>query len=240
MGARDILDRAIDRHGGEDGKRRLAAVRLSVEHLGGRIPNAKGLGRTHPKPSVITVEPFAPRLTFHDYPEPGWTIVYDDGLLAVHPGEGGGGRQLHMGYRETFRGLKKLRRWSPLDAAYFFGYAVSDYLSLPFSLADKASVGSGVTRDGDMLLDRLDVRHPPGADTHSTKQSYYFAPDGLLVRHDYRADILGPVFTGAHESDDYDESLGVPIALRRTVRARVGRKVLPVTVLEARFALLDD
>ena len=55
MGARDILDRAIDRHGGEDGKRRLAAVRLSVEHLGGRIPNAKGLGRTHPKPSVITV-----------------------------------------------------------------------------------------------------------------------------------------------------------------------------------------
>ncbi len=233
-----ILARAIQRHGGEAGKACLAAVRLRVAHLGGAIPTMKGLGRTHPAPGEITVEPFERRLTFHDYPAPGSTIVYDAGLLALHPGEGGGGKQLHMSYRETFRGLRKLRRWAPLDAAYFFGYAVSDYLALPWSLQALEITGSGVTRQGDMLFDRLDVLHPEDRDTHSRKQSYYFAPDGLLVRHDYRADVLGRMFTGAHMSSDYDESLGAPIATQRVVRARLGRRVLSTIVLEARFEVL--
>ena len=33
-------------------------------------------------------------------------------------------------HRRTFRGLSKQRRWSPLDALYFFGYALARFLQL--------------------------------------------------------------------------------------------------------------
>ena len=109
--ADDIIERAMARHGGEAGRRWLARVPLQVAELGGAIPKRKGLGRTHPMPRDLVVEPFARRLTFLDYPKPGREIVFDDGAIVTD-----GTRREN--YRRTFAGWKKHRRWSPEDNAF--------------------------------------------------------------------------------------------------------------------------
>ncbi len=234
MNADALIERARRRHGGEEGRAWLAAdVTIHVEHLGGMIPKRKGLGATHPKPGVVTVWPFEARMTFHDYPEQGAGLVYDRGTIVR-------GDERLENYRRRFDGWAKKRKWSPEDAAYFFGYAVTDYLALPFALAGLPIHGSGTRPYRGQRVHYVDALHPGGGDTHNSgRQSYYFDESGLLVRHDYRADVLGRLFTGAHDSGEYDESHPAPIARSRIVRARLGRTMLPIKVLEARFRVIE-
>jgi hypothetical protein len=81
----------------------------------------------------------------------------------------------------------------------------------------------------------LTVRFPPSLHTHSPVQTVYFALDGLIVRHDYAADIVGRLARGAHFWRDYVTVEGLPIASRRTVYARLGRLPLPLVALDAHF-----
>ena len=224
-----ILERACARHapgGPTDGDLRFV---FDVTSLGGLIPRGKGLGRTHPKPSHVTVEPAVGRTTMHDYPAPERTLVYERGTILDAP-------ILYDVYRRRFRGPRKLRRWTPRDACYFFGYALVEYLGLPWSLRGRAPMRVRSYRQHGRTYDALTYRWPQGADTHSEVQTFHFAADGLLVRHDYRADILGAVFTGAHGSSDYTTVDGIAVAQQRRVVARLGRWATPLPVLEARFA----
>ena len=101
-------------------------------------------------------------------------------------------------------------------------------------------IGRGVTRYGCDFATYLDQHVENLSDEQiSIEWGQLAQGDVHYETNDYLRGRSRQYVTG-YFRDDYDESLGVPIALRRTVRARVGRKVLPVTVLEARFALLDD
>ncbi|HEX5009395.1 MAG TPA: hypothetical protein VFY71_03260 [Planctomycetota bacterium] len=71
--------------------------------------------------------------------------------------------------------------------------------------------------------------------THSARQTLWLADDGLILRHDYVAEVVGRWAHGAHFWLDYQDVRGVPIALRRRVHARVGERVLSAVVLDARF-----
>jgi LPS sulfotransferase NodH len=66
-------------------------------------------------------------------------------------------------------------------------------------------------------------------------QTVYFAADGLIVRHDYVADIVGSLARGAHFWRDYVTVDGIPIATRRIVYARLFRQPLPIVALDAQF-----
>jgi hypothetical protein len=81
----------------------------------------------------------------------------------------------------------------------------------------------------------LTVRFPPSLHTHCPVQTVYFAPDGLIVRHDYVADIVGAWARGAHFWRDYLTVEGIPLATRRTVYARLGQRPLPIVALDAHF-----
>ena len=117
--------------------------------------------------------------------------------------------------------------WGPLDALYFFGYALANYFSLPFLLAS--------TRLVRMRPNGVVVDFPSGFDTHSRRQAFHFDRSGLLYRHDYTASVVGFWATGSHFSTDYADIDGLWLARRRRVRARLGRLATPIPVLHARL-----
>lgn len=228
---RDLLDRAADRHGGWARWKNLGPITLHVRALGGLVPWVKGLGRTHPMMGRCTVDPHRRRLVVHDFPSPGQDTIFDGGRVA-RVTSGAEPSFDHDDYRQRFAGFAKLRRWTPRDATYFFGYALTHYLGLPFTLAD-AEVLEHRHRPGHALPDRLTVHYPPGSHTHSRIERFHFDPAGLLRRHDYHAEIIGPGAHGAHFSEDYAEVDGLQIARTRRVVVRLGDWPVAIPVLLA-------
>lgn len=227
--ARELIARSIDRHGGERWSR-IERLTLRPRLLSGLVPWAKGNGRTFGLPSRAELEPQIARATFFDYPRAGERGVFEAGRVAL-------GDAPLAERRGRYRGLGKLRRWQPLDALYFFGYALSHYHAMPWTLRDAEPLALRSTgRHGsDDAGFALTVRFPPSLHTHCPVQTVYFAPDGLIVRHDYVADIVGSLARGAHFWRDYLTVEGIPIASRRTVYVRLGRHPLPIVALDAHF-----
>src|SRR5262245_25899353 len=101
--------------------------------LGGLLLSVKGLGRTFSMSSRIDVWSARALAVFHDFLAVGQRAEFAVGAVRLL---GGGGETLAaiLDARATFRGLRKHRRWSPVDVVYFFGYAVTHYHGLPFTL----------------------------------------------------------------------------------------------------------
>ncbi len=135
--------------------------------------------------------------------------------------------------RRSFRGLRKWRRWRPADALYFFGYALTHYHSLPFTLGAGRPLRLSRVRCDGRVLTGVDVELPADLHTHCRRQSFYFDDDGLLRRHDYVADIVGWMARGAHVWRDFVTAHGVPIPRQRHVVARLGRRMTPFVALHA-------
>ena len=206
------LDRAMERFGGEELWRGLQSIELRLLELRGPLMRLKGYGKTHPKAGLVRVRPHERSAEF-------------EGLGRFEAGNVDG----QPGYRDAFAGLRKHRRWSAADATYFFGYAITTYLSIPFVLRDLKTE----TRErGDGGFEII-AEFPDGFDTHSEKQRFSFDREGLLFRHDYRADIVGRFAYGAHFTSGYVTIGGLPIATRRDVYVRLGRWATPIPVLSA-------
>jgi hypothetical protein len=230
--AREVIARSIERHGGARWSR-IERLTLRPRALSGLLPWSKGNGQTFRLPAYAELEPQIARATFVDYPRAGERGVFDAGRVALCDAP-------LAEHRATFRGLAKLRRWRPLDALYFFGYALTHYHAMPWTLRDAEPLalrrtGGGHRPGNDDRGYALTVRFPPSLHTHSPVQTVYFAADGLIVRHDYVADIVGSIARGAHFWRDYVTVDGIPIARRRTVYARLFRQPLPIVALDAQF-----
>jgi hypothetical protein len=74
--------------------------------------------------------------------------------------------------------------WDTLDLMYFLGYAFWNYFSLPYQLT-RNDIEWREVQDG-----LLEARYPPELPVHSRLQRFYFDPNGLLVRNDYRPDFV--------------------------------------------------
>jgi len=238
--ARALLEKAIARHGGLGAYAAFGIVSFRPRELRGLLPKLKGLGKTFQLPPRIDVAPRDHRAVFHDYPTPGRRGLYSNGKVALLD-DNGAMAETHAEIRTTFVGRHKLHRWSPADALYFFGYALTHYCSLPFSLAEGTPAGPlrHARHDG-AALTGIDVQLPPTLHTHSTRQTFYFDDEGLLRRHDYVADIVGPWARAAHYSEDYQTVAGLPMARRRHVVARVARWPTPVVALHAELDITTD
>lgn len=117
-------------------------------------------------------------------------------------------------------------KWRPVDAAYFFGYALANYLSLPFLLSSTRFVSSRGQRG-------VVVDFPDGLDTHCRRQAFHFDDTGLLVAHDYDADVISRFAVGRHFSAHYEAVDGMVFARSRHVLARLGAWTTPLPVLHA-------
>jgi hypothetical protein len=230
--ARAVIERACESHGGERRWRQLE-LGLELRTLSGLIPRMKGAGKTFPVPGRVLVRPSVGAAIFQDYPTPGTQGHFDGGAIWL---EDPAGRR-HTGaanHRTSFTGWNKWRRWEALDALYFFGYAVTHYHALPFTLPEGRLVRHRARADGDTLT--IDL--PAALHTHSRRQTFHFDPEGLIRRHDYVADIVGWWARGAHFWRDHVRVDGYPVARTRHVVARLGSLVTPVTALHAELAVV--
>lgn len=112
--------------------------------------------------------------------------------------------------RENFAGHVLQTPWDQLDSVYFAGYAMWNYLTEPFTFAEPGFTFTELEpwdEDGETWR-RLQVAFPKDLATHSTVQTYYIDDSGLIRRHDYAPDVLGPSeresahYTWAHKEFD--------------------------------------
>lgn len=68
---------------------------------------------------------------------------------------------------------------------------------------------------------------PPGFVSHSVEQEFYFGPDLLLARHDYRVDVAGGFAAIQYVSNLVDvDGIRVPTTRRAYRRGQDGTAIL--------------
>jgi hypothetical protein len=224
-----LLGDVVDAHGGMERWREVREVSARIRTRG--LLMAQKLKRRR-FDCGLAVRTDRQRSAFNPYPGPGRTGVFDEGSVRIE----GDGRHLLAGRdraRDAFFGRPGIARklwWSDLDALYFAGYAMWNYLNTPFMLtADGFTVEerSEVEVEGERCRG-LEVTFPEGFHTHSRRQRFYFDSEGMLRRNDYTAEVVGGFARGAHFSWDHrsvDEII-FPTRRRVVLRGR-GDRLLP-------------
>jgi hypothetical protein len=213
-----LLDEVLEAHGGV--ARWEAAARVRARARSGGLLLRTRVPGTRFADYGLTVELDQRMTVFDPFPEPGVRGVFERGSVRL---ERAGGEVIasRSEPRKDFFGRPGLRRsfrWDPLDATYFAGYAMWNYLSFPLLLT-RAEVAVGEPRPWRGLR-RIEARFPEALDTHSPNQVFYFDSRGLLVRHDYVAEVVGRWARAAHLCADHVKADGLVFPTRR--------KVLPI------------
>lgn len=123
--------------------------------------------------------------------------------------------------RATFAGFQLNTPWDDLHLAYFVGYAMWNYLTLPFAFA---APGFQFTElepwdENGEIWRRLQVTYPDDIATHNRVQTFYFGRDGLLRRHDYDVDVNGGT-PAVHYFSDYTTVEGLSMPTRHMIYVR--------------------
>ena len=226
MAATDLLEHAIDAHGGMDRWRSAREVRVRLSSGGRlfdqRLPkwrHVSGEGR------FLTDRPY---VEFAGYGGPGRRAVFDDGAVRI---EGPGGKVL--GPREDgrawFARFSRRLWWDQLEGLYFRGYAMWNYVTAPFMLAGNGfALREGTPlQQGDEVWRSLVATFPPDIPTHSRQQTFYFDERGWLRRLDYTAEVIYSWATSANLCDDHKWLSGILVPTRRRVVPRLGVRALP-------------
>nr|WP_210743399.1 hypothetical protein [Nocardia cerradoensis] len=123
--------------------------------------------------------------------------------------------------RASFEGHTLGTPWTPVQLAYFTGYAMWTYTAEPFNLTlpgVRIEEGEPWSEDGQRWR-RLHVDYPATIATHSAHQVLYLDRDGLIRRRDYQVDIAGGS-PAAHYVSDFDEVDGVVVPRTRMIYVR--------------------
>jgi hypothetical protein len=210
-----LLDEVFEAYGGtarwEAARRIEARGRSGGLLLRSRVPGSRFADYR------LTVDLGERRTVFDPFPEPGVRGVFEGGSVRLERGDG----EILASRaepRRAFFGLEGIRRsirWDALDATYFAGYAMWNYLTFPrlLTLPDVAVNELEPWRE----LRRLQADFAEGLDTHSPRQTFYFNSGGLLVRHDYVAFVVGRWARAAHLCADHVTADGLVFPTRRRV-----------------------
>ncbi|TFW25985.1 hypothetical protein [Duganella callida] len=123
--------------------------------------------------------------------------------------------------RDSFAGFGLETPWSEAQLAYFVGYAMWNYLTLPFAFAESGFGFEELSpwQENGETWRRVQVSYPAGIATHSPVQTFYFAADGKLRRHDYDVDINGGT-PAVHYFHDYGTFDGISMPTRHLIYVR--------------------
>jgi hypothetical protein len=216
-----LLQRALDGHGGRE--RWEAASEASAHIRCGGIALRSKLAAGPLREYDATVSVKEPRTVIEPYPRTGLRGVFEGDRVRIENVATGATVSERANPRERFPGGMRAIRWDRLDALYFAGYALWNYLTFPYVLTH-----DGVeTRDGGEWVEspgerwaRLDATFPDGFPTHSREQSFYLDGEGRLRRLDYTAEVFGRWAKAAHVCLAHEISDGIPVPVRRRVTPR--------------------
>ncbi len=232
--ARELLELACQEHGGFERFGAVQRLELELESLRGALVRAKGLGSTFSMPRRIEVRPADCVTIFRDFPAADQVGIFERGSVRIENAAGGVIEQ-SPDHRASFGLLSKYRRWRPLDALYFFGYALWHYHTLPFSLASAAFVRLGAARD----LQSITVDFDRSVPTHGRRQTFFFDAAYRLVRHDYQAEILGAWARGCHLWSNFSRVQGLLVARGRRVLPHYFGRPLALPILSAELEVVS-
>jgi len=215
-----LLDEVLEAHGGVERWRAARTIRARARS-GGLLVRTRVPGN-HYADYGLTVEVGVPRAVADPFPTHGRRGVFDRGEARIETATGEIVESRPDPRPEFFgrSGLRRNLRWDALDSTYFAGYAMWNYLNTPYLLTRKGvevREGEPWSQNGETWR-RLEARFPPGFDTHSHEQTFYFDSGGLLCRHDYVAQVVGGWAHAAHYCADHVEAGGLVFPTRRWVR----------------------
>lgn len=123
--------------------------------------------------------------------------------------------------RASFAGHQLDTPWTDLQLAYFVGYAIWNYFTLPFTLAQPGFELTELSPwdENGQTWRRLRATFPPALATHSPVQTFYFSSDGLLRRHDYEVDISGGA-PAVHYLSDHVTVQGITLPTKHMIFVR--------------------
>jgi len=213
----DAMGGILDAHGGLSYWKSLSTVDLNVSIRGflftaKRIPVLRN--------AAISVNVRKPEVALEDFPEPGQIAVLDGANRVEIRDLAGNVLSSRTDPRAKFGQWRRSLYWDALDFTYFCGYAMWNYLTLPFLLTYP---GVRVDTVGESSADgetRLRARFPSDLPTHCPVQEFWFDGDGLLRRHDYTAEVIGSWARAAHLCQKYRQFGGLSVPTRRRVHPR--------------------
>jgi hypothetical protein len=162
-----------------------------------------------------------PQAIFEGFPRPGRRGYFEHWSVRIES-EAGNETLSRVNARSAFSTLRHKLSCDTLDALYFIGYALWNYVSTPFMLTRPGfDLREGEPwREGGETWRRLHVTFPPDIPTHSPEQTFYFDASGLLRRLDYTAEVFSSWARASNYCFDYREMSGIMVPTRRRVTLR--------------------
>jgi hypothetical protein len=214
----DLLELALDAHGDLQRWKQLTEISATVA-IGGTTWPRKGQEGFFTE-TVVTIDPQVERTRYQPLAKAGDSLVFTPDHVAILDDKGGVLEERNDP-KLAFAGHAADTKWDNLHVAYFAGYAMWNYLTIPFLLTYDGFEVDEIDPwiEGGEQWRRLKVRFPTGIATHNDTQTFYFGPDYLLRRHDYAADVFGgaPV---AHYTEEHKTFEGFSFPTRRRVVPR--------------------
>ena len=205
-----LARRVIDAYGGADRWRSVTAVEATVTARGFAFLAKTRTGvhnlsvRAAIAQPLVRMKPFGKR-----------EIEILDGISVRIEDDAGGVLSSRDDARRFFPGGRRTFRWDRIDAAYFSGYALWNYLTFPALLLRQDIEWAQLS---DMTLE---ARFAPELPTHSPVQQFHFDPEtALLCQHDYTAEVFGAWAKAANVVLEHGEWHGIPYPSRRRVTPR--------------------
>lgn len=214
-----LLDDAIAGHGGRRHWNKVSELSAQVRS-GGLLLRMKRKTRKF-SDFRVTIDAARQQALLDPYPEPGQRGIFDHGNVRIETdaGELVEGRENAREWFFGAHGIARKVRWDDLDALYFVGYAIWNYLTTPFMFemeGFRVEEGEPLEED-DETWRRLDVSFPASIHTHCPEQTFYFDDAGLLRRHDYHPEVVSNLAGGVHLSNRYHDFDGLRFATSRRV-----------------------
>ena len=214
----DLLTRVLDAHGGLDTWRRFERVEATIVS-GGLMFELKGQPQD-PTPRRMAVALQREWSSVRPFGADDQKTDFTPDRVAIEKLDGTVVKEL-MNPEASFEGDDLNTPWNPLQRAYFNGYALWTYLTSPFLLALPGFTVRELDpiEDDGRTLTGLQLTFPQGFVSHSTQQEFYFGPDLLLARHDYRVEIAGS-FAAIQYISHFVEADGIMMPTKRRAYRR--------------------
>ena len=119
-----LVERAMAAHGGLRQWQAITTIRLRFQNASGPLLRLKGYRHTFPAPREFEIRPHDRATILHGYPDERHCGHFAGGNVRIEHVDSREVLIESKEHRRTFTGLAKYRRWSVLDALYFFGYAL--------------------------------------------------------------------------------------------------------------------
>ena len=192
-----LLHTVLEANGGLDNWRKVTSLDVNVSLKGGLF-TLKGYPDGMPN-VVMHVDTRKPGLQTSPYPGPGRRGHYTAERVWIEDLEG---RVLEerADFHRRLHAQQPTDPWDQLDRLAFVSYAMWEYLTVPFVLADPDFVVEEIAsrKEYEEPWRTLRVVFPERIPTHSREQFFYVDEDYLLRRFDFEA-----VASAAHYCFDY-------------------------------------